>query len=549
MKDKSSETELPDLEDNLLPPIPSSWCWATPRELASQDGNALAIGPFGSNLKVSDYQSDGVPLVFVRNIRSTTFGGSSTRFVSASKACELAAHSVDAGDILVTKMGDPPGDACAYPEGEPRAIITADCIKFRLHIRLGVPRFFVHAINSLIGRRQIALITKGVAQQKVSLGRFVQLRLPVPPLNEQCRIVAKIEELYSDLDAGVEALERIRANLKRYRAAILKAAVEGKLTEEWRAEHPKTEPASKLLERILAGRRRKWEEDQLSMFAAADKTPPKGWQKRYVESYVSDASGLPELPQGWCWASVDQLASPLPRSIQSGPFGSNLLHSEFQDNGVLAIGIDNVLDGAFSLGRQHRISASKFSDLIKYEARPLDVLITVMATVGRCCVVPEDCEPAIITKHVYRVTSDQQLVNSYFLQLCFSGGSEVRNQIRGNVRGQTRPGINGVILRAVAIPLPHLAEQQQIIAEVEQRLSIIGAAQAQVDANLKRASRLRQSILERAFEGRLVPQDPTDEPADKLLDRIRQERAGSNCSMAQRNRRGGVSRRQEATSP
>ncbi|MFO0877416.1 MAG: hypothetical protein U0840_08580 [Gemmataceae bacterium] len=129
-----------------------------------------------------------------------------------------------------------------------------------------------------------------------------------PPLAEQRRIVAKIEELFSDLDAGVAALERAKANLKRYRAAVLKAAVEGKLTEAWRAEHPHTEPASKLLERILAERRRKWEADQLAKFAAAGKEPPKNWQAKYVEPTPPDITGLPELPEGWCWASVEQLS-------------------------------------------------------------------------------------------------------------------------------------------------------------------------------------------------------------------------------------------------
>jgi type I restriction enzyme S subunit len=205
MRGKLSNLDvLPKMGDYALPSLPFSWCWARPRELASEDDYALAIGPFGSNLKVSDYRDEGVPLVFVRNIRSLTFGRYSTRFVSIAKSVELAAHFVDAGDILVTKMGDPPGDACVYPEGEPQAIITADCIKFRLHRLLGDPRFFVHAIKSRVGRSQIALITKGVAQQQeVSLARFAQLHLPMPPVNEQIRIVAKIAELFSDLDAGV----------------------------------------------------------------------------------------------------------------------------------------------------------------------------------------------------------------------------------------------------------------------------------------------------------------------------------------------------------
>ena len=142
-----------------------------------------------------------------------------------------------------------------------------------------------------------------------SINKGVLRRFPVPlaPLNEQRRIVAKMEELFSDLDAGVAALKRAKVNLKRYRAAVLKAAVEGKLTEEWRAEHSDTEPASKFLARILTERRQKWEADQLAKFAAAGKEPPKNWREKYVEPTPPDTNGLPELPEGWCWVTLGQL--------------------------------------------------------------------------------------------------------------------------------------------------------------------------------------------------------------------------------------------------
>jgi len=176
------------------------------------------------------------------------------------------------------------------------------------------------------------------------------------------------------------------------------------------------------------------------------------------------------------------------------------------------------------MGSQHRISITKYQQLQKFTARPLDVLITVMATVGRCCVVPQDLETSIITKHVYRISADQSLVNPHYLTLCLRGGGEVRRQLFGQVQGQTRPGINGEILKLIAVPLPSLAEQEQIVAEVERRLSVADDAEARVAAGLKRAARLRQSILKRAFAGQLAPQDPTDEPASTLLERIAVER-------------------------
>ena len=123
--------------------LPKEWCWATVEQLASTDKYALAIGPFGSNLKVEDYRKEGVPLVFVRNIRSNIFDGPDTCYISKEKANELRPHQVESGDILITKMGDPPGDACIYPDNRPTAIITADCIKWTLSPLLLQHRFFV----------------------------------------------------------------------------------------------------------------------------------------------------------------------------------------------------------------------------------------------------------------------------------------------------------------------------------------------------------------------------------------------------------------------
>jgi type I restriction enzyme S subunit len=131
----------------------------------------------------------------------------------------------------------------------------------------------------------------------------------VPPANEQSRIADTLDELFSDLDAGVAALERVREKLKLYRASVLKAAVEGALTAEWREQHPHTEPAAELLKRILVERRRRWEEAQLAKFQAKGQEPPKNWKAKYKEPVAPDMTHLPPLPEGWCWATVDQLSS------------------------------------------------------------------------------------------------------------------------------------------------------------------------------------------------------------------------------------------------
>ena len=218
-------------------------------ELGNGTRHALAIGPFGSNLKVSDYSETGVPLIFVRDIRTGEFGGPRTRFVSELKAADLSAHTVRSGDLLVTKMGDPPGDAAVYPFDRPAAILTADCIK--VTPREGVDARFVSLTFVLPEvRRQIAGITKGVAQKKVSLARFKTVAVPVPPLEEQRRIVARVEKQLSAIEAlrtGIERAQRRSATLRR---AVLERAFKGKLVPQ----DPRDEPAETLLARIRAER-------------------------------------------------------------------------------------------------------------------------------------------------------------------------------------------------------------------------------------------------------------------------------------------------------
>ena len=211
-------------ESSHLPALPDGWAWASIEQVASGERYALSIGPFGSSLKVSDYESSGVPLVFVRNIRARKFRDEDAVFVTPEKAAELRAHWVAGGDLLITKMGAPPGDVCVYPQHRPTAVITADCIKLRPSAILASATYLEVAIAADVVQKQIAGITQGVAQQKISLGRFSTIAVPLPPLAEQHRVVAEVDRRLS-LVREVEA--SVAANLKRahsLRSSMLSAA-------------------------------------------------------------------------------------------------------------------------------------------------------------------------------------------------------------------------------------------------------------------------------------------------------------------------------------
>jgi type I restriction enzyme S subunit len=199
-KIRASKSLPPVSEDEVPFELPRGWAWARPDQVTAPDRHALAIGPFGSSLLKSDYRDSGVPLVFVREIRAEVFGDEKTKFVTPSKAEELVAHVVKPGDLLLTKMGAPPGDTAVYPSNRPPAIITADCVRFSVHPEAGGTTWLKYAYRAPVVRQMILEITMGIAHQKMSLKRFRMTPIPVPPLAEQRRIVARVDELMALLN-------------------------------------------------------------------------------------------------------------------------------------------------------------------------------------------------------------------------------------------------------------------------------------------------------------------------------------------------------------
>ena len=348
---------------------------------------------------------------------------------------------------------------------------------------------------------------RGTTIAGVTKKQLSELSFALPPLPEQQRIVAAIEQQFSRLEAGVAALQRAQAKLKRYRAAVLKAAVEGNLTESWRAEHPATEPASQLQERILAERRAKWEAD----LRAKGKDPAK---VKYVEPAKPDVENLPELPEGWCWATFEQISE----RVTVGHVGP--MKDEYIEDGIPFLRSQNVRPNQFDPTGLKFISREFHNSLAKSALKPRDILVVRSGSVGTACVMPDiyeeaNCSDLVIVKQPIHVSP-------YYAAYYMNSTAQAR--VRAKQVGIALTHFNTQSMAAMPLPLPPLTEQEQIVAEVERRLSVISQLEAAVESNLKRAERLRQSILKEAFAGRLVPQDPDDEPASVLLERIRRDR-------------------------
>jgi restriction endonuclease S subunit len=375
-------------------------------------------------------------------------------------------------------------------------------------------RYILYAIRAF--QTNLSDLATGTTFEAVTGDVVRSFEIPVAPQAEQRRIVETIEEQFSRLDAGVTALERVQTNLKRYRTAVLRAAVEGRLTEAWREENPDVEPASELLERILKERRERWERGQLAAYEKKGKKPPKNWQGKYKEPAQPDVSSLPVPPDTWVWASADQLTGTITDGEHVTP--------ERSERGVPLLSARNVQNGWLSFDKIDHVPENVYKTLQKrLTVAAGDVLMSCSGTVGRSCVVPENRRFALVRSvAVLKPLAQMGKFISYSLR-----SPLLQRQINKKKTQTAQANIFQGKIRTLVLALPSLPEQEQIVAEVERRLSILQEVEAEVEANLKRASRLRQAILKRAFEGKLVPQDPTDEPASELLARIRIERERS----------------------
>ena len=468
--------------------IPPSWEWLVITEVCQVIQGQSPPG--------ETYNTDGVGLPFLQG--KAEFGDT---YPTAVKWCSAPTKIAEPDDILIS-IRAPVGPTNLCPE---QSCIGRGLAAIRPQGDIP-PKYVLYALRS----------TEDELRGKATGTTFDAIRgdslrshpLPLPPLAEQRRIVAETETQFTRLDASVAALRRAQANLKRYRSSVLKDACEGRLVpteaELARSEGREYEPAGALLERILAERRARWESQEKR-------------RGKYEEPSAPNTSDLPELPEAWVWATVEQLSS----RIQYGT--SNKADSDA--SGVPVIRMGNIQQGALDFTNL-KFLPSQNEEVDKTLLNPGDLVFNRTNSpelVGKSAVYKEGHPPACFASYLIRVSFPENCLPDY---VCFFINSQHGRSYIAQVRSQQvgQANVNGTKLAAMPIPLPPLDEQRRIVAEVERRLSVIQQAEATVDASLARAERLRQSILKQAFSGRLVTQDPGDEPASALLERIRAER-------------------------
>ncbi len=466
-----------------LPRLCRGWSYKSVSELGAIGEQAVLTGPFGTNLGRSDFVSSGVPLL---TIGCLTEGGillDKALFVTEAKAKELARYRLKEGDLLFSRMASV-GRAGLVPKSLEGALFNYHIMRLRLDTSKIEPRVFISYVR---GARQVREYLKevnhGATRDGINTEQLLGLPVAVPPLPEQPGIVAEIEKQFSRLDEAVAGLQRVKANLKRYKASILKAAVEGRLVpteaDLARREGRDYETGPQLLQRILETRRSLWQ-----------------GRGKYKEPVAPDTTDLPELPEGWVWANCDFVVS----RIEAGAsFKCTERPPENEETGVLKVSA--VTWGSFDESESKTCNDPERVEE-GYLVRAGDFLFSRANTidlVGACVIVQHISKRLMLSDKTLRFSVTSQ-VRAEWLLICLRsklGRDEIERLATGNQESMRNIGQERI--RQIRLPLPPIPEQHRIVAEVDRLLSIAREAEQEIARNLERALALRQSILQKAF--------------------------------------------------
>ena len=384
--------------------------------------------------------------------------------------------------------------------------------------------------------QEINTRAKGSGTPHVDPDLLWNYQFPIAPFNEQKRIVTKIEELFSELDNGIAALQTAREQLKVYRQAVLKHAFEGKLTAKWREKNAdKLESPEQLLARIQQEREARYQQ-RLEEWKAAVKTweangreGKKPKKPRPLDLSVSDES-TPEfqLPKGWIWCKVRNLISDLTDYHANGSYEVLKENIELKDDPdyALMVRATNFEKNNFESDQKY-INKSAYEFLSKSKLFGGEILVGKIGNAGKVYFMPYLNRPASLAMNLFCLRFEGLRSTFIYNQLMSARASE---QINSYVKGVGNPTIDKKALRSIDIALPCEAEQEYLIEKIGNIFSQIERVETEIQTNLDKSEILRQSILKKAFSGQLVPQDPNDEPASELLARIQAEKSAQKAS-------------------
>ncbi|WP_076418072.1 restriction endonuclease subunit S [Colwellia sp. UCD-KL20] len=503
-----------------MPPVyfdcPDGWSLPELTHLILNSADHIVDGPFGSNLKATEYVDSGIPLIRIQNVDRNVFKNNGIQYLTELKASSLSRHSFIAGDIVLNKLGEPTGKACIIPDYLTHGIIVADLIRVRVNEDFHNKNFLIYCINSPLVASQFSGLAKGVTRQRVNLSQVRSIKIPLPPLAEQHRIVAKVDELMAlcdeleqqteqSLSAHQTLVEVLLATLTDSKSAnsfqenwqrisqhfdvlfttehsieqlkqtILQLAVMGKLVRQ----KSNDEPASKLLEKIAE------EKAQL----IKDKKIKK--QKPLPE--ITDEEKPFELPSGWKFERLGNLVSRL--GSGSTPRGGQ---SAYVDKGIIFLRSQNVWNDGLKLDDTAYISDETHNKMVNTHVFPNDVLLNITgASLGRSTIFPEKLITANVSQHVTII----RLVEERMCEFVHLGIKSplVQRLVWGRQVGMAIEGLSKKVLEQFEFPVPPLAEQKRIVAKVDELMALCDQLKTRLADTQTTQLHLADAVVENAL--------------------------------------------------
>ena len=495
--------------------LPDSWITAALEEVVPEPLQNIVDGPFGSNLKAREYQENGIPIIRLQNIDRNRFIEKNIKFISEEKAHELERHNFISGDIAITKLGDPLGKAAIIPTTLARGIVVADIVRIRIDPNFAESRFVTYAVNSPLVIKSLETEVKGTTRPRVNLGHIRRLRIPFAPLNEQRRIADQLDMLFARIDICRERLEALPLILKRFRQAILAAATSGQLTEDWRKREGEGQQDSVLELLASIQTRRKQLYEQLYEKAKKEERRKPAPLKIFPDLEEQE-SDLPEIPSDWRWISFGELIASFRSGSAEVPKDAETEYPILRSSSVRPGSVD--LEDVRFLTEAQSTNKDNF-------LQEGDLLFTRLSGsleyVANCAIVRSLGNRKV--QYPDRLFC-AQLVDRHltpYSEICF-GSPILRKFI--TVEAKSSAGHQRISMSAITdqpIPLPPLGEQHEIARRVKVLFAFADRLETRYSMLRSQVEDLTPALLAKAFRGELVPQDPNDEPASVLLERVR----------------------------
>jgi len=425
----------------------------------------------GRAFKPTEWSDKGLPIIRIQNLNkaSATFNYFEGKFDEK--------YHLKGGELLFAWSGTPGTSFGAHVWRGAEAVLNQHIFRVDFDDSLFDRRFFRHAINQTLDEL-IGIAHGGVGLRHVTKGKFENTRIIVPPTAEQKRIADKLDTVLARVDACRERLNRVPLILKRFKQSVLAAATSGKLTEDWRN---------------------------------GNATSPTGCSDK-------------EQPN----LRTIQLGN-LCDSIFDGPFGSNLKSDDYTAGGERVIRLENIGHLNFDKSKETYVSKEKYQNLIKHRISPGEILFSSFVDEEiRVCQFPGDLPTNAINKaDCFCIRPNKAVLNAKYLTFHLAC-RKTYTTLKEQVHGATRPRINLKHLKQFEIILPSLTEQQEIVRRVETLFAFADRLEARLSTARNAADRLTPALLAKAFRGELVDQDPNDEPASLLLQRLTESREIAN---------------------